>query len=204
MAKAADDVKTSGGLWVSTYKCGGVGYETRIHSAWSNMRGRCRPEFKARLKTYEDCSYVTEWEDFQVFADWYSSQTGYNVLCRKGRRYQLDKDILLPGNKLYAPDTCVLIPQGLNTFLLDCGAQRGEYPQGVSLYKHNGKFRAYIRDDGAYIHLGTYATAAEASLAYTESKKRQADRWASLIRKGEVVADPRVIGAIERKFLEKK
>lgn len=52
-----------------------------------------------------------EWmEDEQSFYRWLESES---YPCIAGT-YELDKDILIPGNKLYSPNTCCLVPKEVN------------------------------------------------------------------------------------------
>lgn len=55
---------------------------------------------------------------------------------------ELDKDLLVKGNKLYAPNTCAFIPRKLNLFITDRAAYRGAYPIGVTYHKRDGKFQS--------------------------------------------------------------
>lgn len=55
---------------------------------------------------YPDCSVEKVWHNFQVFADWYDINHPGD-----GGRYQLDKDIKIPGNKVYGPDACMFVTQ---------------------------------------------------------------------------------------------
>jgi 7,8-dihydro-6-hydroxymethylpterin-pyrophosphokinase len=50
-----------------------------------------------------------EWWSRRAFTEWMRGQEW------QGR--QLDKDILWPGNKIYAPDKCLFVPQEINNLL---------------------------------------------------------------------------------------
>lgn len=199
MPKVTGNIKSSCGKWLATTVIGGKRYETQMHSAWSNMRGRCRKNTKHQIShpTYIGCSILPEWEDFQNFAEWYSSQVGFEVRGEDDRVFQLDKDILFKGNKVYGPDTCVLIPSQLNSFFIDCGAQRGKYPQGVSYFKGGGKFRSYIRDEGKYVHLGLFRTVGEAEKVYLEAKGDMLVKWIEKLDSQSIV-DDRVVSALKQ------
>jgi len=55
---------------------------------------------------------------------------------------ELDKDIIVVGNKVYSPDTCAFISQATNIFTIDSSAARGKWPIGVSFNSRDGKFQA--------------------------------------------------------------
>ena len=54
----------------------------------------------------------------------------------------IDKDLLIQGNKVYGPDTCIFITQSLNKFTLDAASNRGDQPVGVSFAKDRQKYHA--------------------------------------------------------------
>ncbi len=54
------------------------------------------------------------------FAEWWSSEY---YEC-DGESMAVDKDLLFPGNKEYAPDKCCIIPHTLNTMLSNCKKHR--------------------------------------------------------------------------------
>lgn len=62
--------------------------------------------------------------------------------------YHIDKDILYPGNKIYCPDTCLLVPQRINMLFLNKPNKRG-LPNGIIRYsdkylvKYNGAEYGY-------------------------------------------------------------
>lgn len=106
----------------------GVRVKTREARLWYDMMNRCESGGKcqARQPAYVGCFTSTLFQDFQLFAGWCHSQVGFGL---KG--HQLDKDILVEGNKEYSEDVCVFVPQELNKFLTLRAADRGNCPLGV-------------------------------------------------------------------------
>jgi hypothetical protein len=84
---------------------------------------------------------------------------------------QLDKDIIVPGNKVYSPATCAFVPCHINSLLVDGAAQRGEWPIGVSWHKASKKFRPHP-ENGKKRHLGSFTTPEAAHLAWRKEKLR--------------------------------
>lgn len=107
----------------------------RVYGAWKDMIFRCYSRSALiNMPTYKDCTVDAEWHYFSAFRAW--------MLTQDWNGKQLDKDILIPGNKTYSPSSCVLISKRLNVFLTDHGSARGEWPIGVSWNKNLGKFAA--------------------------------------------------------------
>lgn len=152
------------------------GTDTLAYKTWRNMIMRCYcPRYHARQPTYLGCSVDERFHDFQDFGNWFEGHEYSHY------GYQLDKDLLLPNNKVYAPDRCAFIPRQLNTLLIDSGATRGQYPQGVYLYKPSSRFMARVGVDGKQEYLGLFDTETEAYQAYKTYKeahvKRKALEW---------------------------
>jgi hypothetical protein len=98
---------------------------TKAYSTWYNMIRRCYPpQNQIRNYTYIGCTVCDEWLVFSNFKKWHDEN------YREG--FHLDKDILIEDNKVYSPDTCVFVPQYLNSLLTDSRKARGECPVGVS------------------------------------------------------------------------
>ena len=131
-------------------------------------------------------------QDFQWFTNWYTKQTAYGL-----EGYDLDKDILVRGNKEYNENVCALVPHSLNCFLALRGRGRGQWPLGVSFDKHNQKFAAQISRGEGNGTIGYFATPEEAHAAYVLAKEAEAKRWAERLRNGEFIVDERVITALE-------
>ena len=133
---------------------------------WKAMLQRCYSDVRHEIDpTYKNCTVCDEWHNFQVFAEWYTNHEFY------GLGYQLDKDLLIDGNKVYSPETCSLVPSPINNLFLDSGAKRGEYPIGVHYSKRDNVFVARLNINGRKTHLGHFDSPIKASEAYQKAKK---------------------------------
>jgi len=140
---------------------------TEAYRAWHHMLTRCySPKTQAINPTYIGCSISEVWHDFQDFADWFYSHP------YSGLGYQLDKDLLVTGNKVYSPETCCFVPQEINLLLNNNGINRGEHPQGVSWHKATEKYLANIAVKGKTVYLGVFNCAQEAHQAYRLAKEQ--------------------------------
>ena len=101
------------------------------YNHWRNIFIRCYAAGKRELPTYEGCTICEEWKYFSKFKTWFDTQT-----YEEG--YHLDKDLLVYQNKIYSPNTCILLPQTINKFMTKRQNSRGLYPLGVS-YKHESE-----------------------------------------------------------------
>ena len=156
-----------------------------FYKSWSSMIERCySPIYQSKHPTYVGCSVVPEWQYFSAFKKWMESQN------YEGRH--LDKDILVPGNKVYGPDYCVFVSAELNNFLTDNKSRRGQWPIGVSWRESRKKFRAQCGNPitGKYETLGSFDCPDEAHMAWKKRKIEIATQW------HEVREDPRVFNAI--------
>lgn len=131
-----------------TYKHGYIGegkYKPKeiykCYRVWSSMLMRCYDN-KVHEKefTYKDCEVCEEWLNFQNFAEWYEK----NYYEIPNEKMQLDKDILIKGNKLYSPETCVFVNHEINSLFTKSNKARGKYPIGVRYCKRDKKFTAYV------------------------------------------------------------
>lgn len=160
-----------------------------FYVAWRGMLKRCYCEKeRARRPTYAGCTVVVEWHSFMAFRAWMMTQD------HDGK--QLDKDILIPGNRIYGPDACVFVPRKLNGFIVDqCGA-RGEWPPGVCWNRDCGKFQAQCRDpfSGKHENLGLFTCPSAAHEAYRHQKNRHAMAYA------DQQTDPRIAQALRTRY----
>lgn len=136
-----------------------------FYQKWSHMITRCYCEkYLSKKLTYKGCSITKEWLLFSNFKKWMIKQEW------KGK--ELDKDLLVQGNKIYSPETCLMVTREINLLISDNLAAKGKYPTGVHLKKKNNKFQARCSVDGIRKSLGYYDTAQEAELVYKEFKSK--------------------------------
>ncbi len=148
-----------------------------FYKKWSNMIKRCYSELYQKSKpSYVGCKVCDEWLTFSNFKRWMEKQDW------QGK--ELDKDILVKGNKVYSPDTCCFVDSLTNHFTMDSAASRGLYPTGVHYYKAYGRFMARCNDPfssnnhGEY--LGYFDTPEEAHEAWRSKKHEHAQKIASM------------------------
>ena len=168
--------------------CIGIGKHSRstsklIYQIWFDMLKRCYSDrVKAVRNTYKACRVCDEWLNFQNFAEWCEKQNNFENL-------ELDKDLLVRGNKVYSPETCCFVPREINATLTLRRNFRGGLPIGVSKFyvKSTGKTRyeGNISIDKRITSLGSYDSPQEAFQAYKEAKESRvkflADKWISFI-----------------------
>lgn len=124
---------------------------------------------------YKDAYMCDEWKDNpRSFVKWYLS----NYYCVEDERMAVDKDLFSLGDKLYSPDTCCLLPQGVNTYLSNCtkryyGGEQDKLPLGVYFNKLTNTYYASIMLAGTdrAIDLSEWSTAEEAFEEYKIVKK---------------------------------
>ncbi len=135
------------------------------YATWKGMLERAySPKWHAKRPTYIGVTVCEEWHSFMAFRVWMETQDWEDK--------QLDKDIIVPGNKVYSPATCAFVSPQINSLLVDCAAARGKLPIGVSLHKPGNKFYAHINEDGKRRHLGSFTTPEAAHRAYNKEKVR--------------------------------
>jgi hypothetical protein len=150
------------------------------YNKWKSMLERCYNE-KALEKhpTYREVTVCEEWHNFQNFTKWYDN----NLKPWMDKSWHLDKDLLVKGNKIYSPDTCVFIPQEINKLFLNSINYRGAHPKGV--WKNGEKYCAEVIGSKIKERLGTFDTPEIAFGAYKKAKEKIikiiADNWKNKI-----------------------
>ena len=142
----------------------GVMVRCPAYMAWISMLARSySANYQERRPTYFGVTVCNAWHSFMEFRCWW--------IEHYVNGFHLDKD-LLSDARLYSPNTCIFVPQWLNSFTTDRRSARGGFPIGVDLYSATGKFRATCRNTEAGIkgHLGYFDTPEEAHLAWRTRK----------------------------------
>lgn len=146
------------------------GRHVRVYAIWKRMLQRCYDKKEhARHPTYSGCVVDPRWHRLSVFKPWFDAH------WRPG--FDLDKDILVPGNKVYGPDTCVFVPHYINTILLDKAGARGDLPLGVT--RNCTGFMAQCSQGKSCCVTKTFRTVDEAVAWYKATKARVIRRTAT-------------------------
>jgi len=143
----------------------------KLYRIWRHMIERAYdPKVRERYSTYEGVTVCDEWLRCSNFIEWVENQNYHTI---EGK-VDLDKDIIVPGNKVYCPENCVFVAHWLNAFLTDCASNRGDLPVGVTLRKdaRQKRYLAQIRKRGQSRQktLGYFHTIDEAHKCYREAR----------------------------------
>lgn len=92
------------------------GKQTRAYSIWKHMLERCYShKLHKRRPSYRECVVARRWHCFQQFANDLITLEGYNNWIDPNTGYELDKDIKIPGNKVYSVETCMFVSKEVNS-----------------------------------------------------------------------------------------
>ena len=158
------------------------GVQTKEYKLWCCMLVRCYSNtYKKKQPTYEGCEVSDKFKSYEYFYEWCNKQIGFD-----NEGWQLDKDLLTKGNKVYNENVCVFLPQEINSLLTKSTASRGKHLIGVCWYKKDKAFVARVnKNKGGSEYLGSFKTELEAFNAYKTAKesfvKEQANKWKSQI-----------------------
>src|SRR5690606_34589998 len=96
-----------GFLGEGKYKPKLMGKITLEYNTWVGILHRCYDEIRQQKdSSYKDKSVCEDWHNFQNFAEWCQTARGFGNVG-----WELDKDLIFKGSKIYSPDTCAFIPK---------------------------------------------------------------------------------------------
>lgn len=160
-----------------------------FYATWNGMLQRCYDaNYQAVQPTYIGCTVCDEWLKFSNFKAWMETQSW------QGKA--LDKDLLVRGNKIYSPDTCVFVDSATNNFTAGRAAARGEWPIGVHFFKRAGKFMAMCSNPFTRKreHLGYFNCPEQAHQAWSKRKHELA------LQVADIQTDERVANALRLRY----
>jgi hypothetical protein len=162
----------------TSYK--GADKYARQYEVWSSMMKRCYNENCKRHTWYEDCIVAEEWHCFANFLKWYNEH--YYELPDGMGDLDLDKDMKSHNNKVYGPDTCLLIPAAINRRIYHRITSSSDLPLGVTYDKKTGKYKARGRIDKKDVYFGKYDTIEEAFQRVKLEKENEICKAAELYK----------------------
>lgn len=141
------------------------------YKIWSSMMCRCFNEkYYKKYITYEKVTCCDEWLIFENFYKWLHLQENFYTLKNSNIRFELDKDIIKKGNKIYSPEFCCLVPHYINKLFLKSEKTRGNTPIGVTV-KANNIYSMCSNGKKVLVHLGKSNTIDEAFMKYKTYKE---------------------------------
>jgi hypothetical protein len=99
---------------------------------------------------------------------------------------ELDKDLLVNGNKVYSPETCIFLTKKVNSFIIDTGKSLSGNLTGTSRSKVSGLFVAQCSHPitRKMVRIGAYEKEADAHAAW----KRKKVEFINLVTKDDFIA----------------
>ena len=161
--------------------CGFIGsgkYNSKhiAYPTWFNMIKRCYGKIIKSNESYFGCTVTDEWHNFQNFAKWFDE---HYYECNE--TLTIDKDILVKDNKIYSPQTCLLVPKTLNLIFVNLRSRKNNLPTGVSIGRKGNRFKYQVflstcadksTKHNPSIYLGLFNRSDEAFLAYKQAKEQ--------------------------------
>lgn len=142
-----------------------------VYSMWDHMLERSLSNtWKQKYPTYKDTHCCESWLIASNFAKFTKGISLHGL--------ELDKDILVENNKIYSPDTCLLVPQNINKFIINTN-KTGTYMLGVTYESDRNKFRARINNPftGRREYLGRFDTELLAHIAWCKKKAEFTEQY---------------------------
>ena len=127
----AKTVHGVGFLGDGKYSCG---THRELHSVWRSMIRRCYSTKCSNYNIYgaRGVTVCDEWHNFQNFAKWYEDN-----YPKDGRKYDLDKDRLSVGIKVYSPETCCFLTHAENSIESNAKYYKMVSPDGEVIEIYN-------------------------------------------------------------------
>lgn len=130
----------------------GIGYvgsnynkktDKRLYARWNNIIQRCYNPNAVNYSYYGEKGVIvaSEWHDFSNFKEWFLN----NVYDIGNETIVVDKDILVPNNQIYSPDTCLLVPISFNSIFA-----------GLNEYSNKSQKKATNKGGISKMDNGTY------------------------------------------------
>lgn len=141
--------------------CNDANVKSSSYRKWHNMLARC---YNSKIHTYKPyykpCTVIEEWQSYANFREWFRQN---NI---EGRKLDLDKDMLIQGNKVYGSDTCALVTHYANTIFEDRGIKTN-----TTRNPHTGKFDTSMSVLGKRNVIGSFETEEAAQRGLLAYKK---------------------------------
>lgn len=147
------------------------GKQIKEYCLWTGMLTRCFSDNYKKTNAYRDVCCSTEWLYFPNFYKWLHKQSNYINIMKE--RVEIDKDIIKPGNKIYSPDNCCVVPYYINRLLVKPYIRKDNTCSTGVCRKTDNKniFIALCHCKDGQKYLGSFSSEMEAFNAYKNFKE---------------------------------
>jgi hypothetical protein len=168
-------------------------WRDRAYQLISSKHRICGKEF------CEDITVCDDWCSRRKFTDWYNEQ---KEIQPQIDILDLEKDILIPDNKVYCPEGCVFVPDWFNLQFIERHKHRGDYPLGATAFK--GGFVSNIGNGSGKTkeYLGFFKTPEDSHKAWQIAKISKLEQSLDRLIKSNLMGEniTKVEVAVERKI----
>lgn len=162
-----------------------LGKPIRSYRTWQSMIKRCYDNKHRSVKdnSYVGCTVANEWLSYKNFKDWFDNNFPTDIVFN-GIEVEIDKDLLVEGNKVYSPETCIFIPRKINSFMTNKKSNNTSGYTGVSKHSQTNKWYSRIREfeTSKIKHLGIFEDIEDASKAYQKAREAQCEKAKAWLR----------------------
>lgn len=151
--------------YLTTYIVNNKTITCPYYQVWVNMLRRCySAQSLLKRPTYIGCSVCDKWLLFSNFKLWMEKQDWVGK--------QLDKDLLIKGNKTYSPNTCLFVTSEINNILLNSEVSNSSNFIGMTWDNRRSRYLVRCNVSNKNVHLGHVKTQELASNLYNSFKKK--------------------------------
>ena len=147
-------------------------YTDKRYVLWHSILRRSYSEVYHKGKpSYKDVRVSEDWKRLSNFMKDIEKLPNFDMAL--SNNWEIDKDVLSNGEKVYSKETCCFLPREIN-ILFTRESTKG-LKTGVSYNKRLGKFVASINIGKGSGHIGVYKTEKSAHTAYCKEKQKHLD-----------------------------
>jgi len=149
-------------------------YKCPFYRKWEGIIKRCSEGHQKRYPSYKGCTLSPKWTSFLSFKGWMIEQDW------EGK--EIDKDLLVFGNRIYGPEFCCFISHQINNTINHTRSKSSNLPQGIIRCLTTGRLRVSINIDGKRTNLGRFESNEVdiAEMVYLKAKSKLIREYADL------------------------
>lgn len=150
------------------------GERDHAYLIWKGMLKRCYEPVGNNI-SYKGCTVCEEWHYYPNFKMWYEDNS-YDI----DEELNIDKDILVNGNKIYSPTTCMIVPKFINGIFIN--STNGNFVKKTINKNNTISYNSTLSTKYGRINLGTFKTQEDSFNSYKQAKEKYIKEVADLYK----------------------